>query len=113
MALGWDAFLEFARWQQSPEILRLAGLILFDRAGKDSAGKEEPGELTEMLPAPWGEDAAWDGRSRLIGQDGRVLLRRISITLPRVSAREILRSRSLDGVPPGAREVLEEYWRRG
>ncbi len=124
LALGWDAFLEFAQWRRSSEILRLAGLILFDRAGanpaleeesvKNSRGesREESKALAELLPPPWNAEAAGDGRGRLMGREGQVLLRRVTLPLPQISGREILRSRSLEGVPPGAREVLEAHWRQ-
>ncbi len=122
LALGWDAFLEFARWRRSSEILRLAGLILFDRVGMNPAGKDESEEeskaLAELLPPPWNAEAAWDadsardGPGHLRGREGQMLLRRVVLPLPQISGREILRSRSLEGVPPGAREVLEAHWRQ-
>lgn len=134
LALGWDAFLEFAQWRCSSEILRMAGLILFDRAGVNPANKNNSEEksvinseeesqegskaLAELLPPPWNAEAVWDadsaggGQGRLTGRDGQVLLRRVVLPLPQISGREILRSRSLEGVPPGAREVLEAHWRQ-
>lgn len=111
-ALGWDAFAEFAGWYHATDILAVAGLIVFDRAGKHRAAPADPAEWAPLLPPPWdGRAFARDGQ-RLMTRDGRPLVRHLPLELPEVAARDILSGQSLEGVPPGAREVLAAYWRQ-
>lgn len=111
-ALGWDAFADFARWHRAAEVLSLAGLIVFDRAGEGPRPSTDAANWARLLPSPWREEARPDGPARLVAADGRLLVRHLPLTLPAVAAREILSERSLQGVPAGAREVLADYWRR-
>lgn len=112
LAVGWDVFQEFARWHQAEEILRVAGLLVFDRAGIPPEGLGAPETWAALLPPPWPEQCRRSGPDRLVDADGRVLLRHLPLTLPDLSARKLLQERSLDGVPAGAREVLAAYWGR-
>lgn len=109
-ALGWDAFADFARWYRAAEILTLAGLVVFDRAGAGRAAPADPAAWADLLPPPWREHARPQGAERLVTPEGRLLVRHLPIELPEVAARDILSDRSLEGVPPGAREVLAAYW---
>jgi nicotinate (nicotinamide) nucleotide adenylyltransferase len=111
-ALGWDAFAEFARWHGSAEILSLAGLIVFDRAGRGREAPADPADWARLLPPPWDACARPEPPGRLVSEAGRALVRHLALELPAVAAREILGGHSLDGVPAGAREVLADYWRR-
>jgi nicotinate (nicotinamide) nucleotide adenylyltransferase len=111
-ALGWDAFAEFAGWSRAAEVLALAGLIVFDRAGAGRSAAADAEACRTLLPPPWpGQAQARDTRT-LVAPDGRVLLRHWPLALPQVAAREVLRTRTLEGVPPGAREALADYWAR-
>lgn len=111
-ALGCDAFAEFAKWNRAAEILSLAGLIVFDRAGAGREAPAQPERWTRWLPPPWDARARVHDGQRLVTPEGRLLLRHLPLTLPAVAARDILAGRRLDDVPPGAREVLAEHWRR-
>lgn len=111
-ALGWDAFAEFAGWHRATELLSLAGLILFDRAGSPRRAPADPPAWAQLLPSPWREEARAAGPDRLVRADGRLLVRHLSLRLPAVAARDILSGHSLQDVPAGAREVLADYWRR-
>jgi nicotinate-nucleotide adenylyltransferase len=111
-ALGGDAFADFARWQGAAELLALAGLIVFDRAGEGRAAPPGPADWARLLPPPWDARARPLGTDRLADEGGRVLLRHRPLALPAVAAREILGGQTLEGVPAGAREVLAAYWRQ-
>jgi len=111
-ALGWDAFAEFAQWHRAAEILGIAGLIVFDRAGHERMAPADPAAWVQHLPPPWDAQARTMGHDRLVADGGRLLVRHLSLSLPAVAAREILSEHSLQGVPAGAREVLADYWRR-
>jgi nicotinate (nicotinamide) nucleotide adenylyltransferase len=111
-ALGWDAFAEFAGWHRAAEILALAGLIVFDRAGAERVARADPAAWARLLPAPWDARARPAADGRLVTPEGRLLVRHLALSLPAVAGREILSGRSLEGVPAGAREVLADYWRR-
>lgn len=110
LALGWDAFTEFSQWHQAAGILSLAGLIVFQREG----APPPPPDLAEWaacLPPPWNRQVRPGGSGGLETAGGRVVVRHLPTRLPPHSSRDILKTRSLAGVPPGAREVLERYWR--
>ncbi len=111
-ALGWDAFAEFAGWHRAAEILALAELLVFDRAGTQRAAPAHPAAWARLLPPPWDARARPRDAQRLETAEGRLLLRHLPLPLPAVAARVLLSERSLDGVPPGAREVLADFWRR-
>lgn len=114
-ALGWDAFAEFAHWQGAAEMLDLAGLIVFDRAGNGRGAAPDhaadPAAWAERLPPPWNGRARARPDGDLETPAGRLLVRHLTLPLPAVAARELLREHSLEGVPAGAREVLADYWR--
>lgn len=111
-ALGWDAFAEFAGWHRAPELLSLAGLIVFARAGSAFQAPADPAAWLGLLPSPWREQARPAGSDRLATPGGRILVRRLGLPLPAVAASEIRSARTLQGVPAGAREVLADYWQR-
>ena len=115
LALGWDAFTEFAGWYRAAEMLSLAGLIVFDRAPPDPrvVTKHPPiGDWSKLLPPPWDAQTSVQDERNLALADGRVLVRYLPSALPAVAARDILSRHSLEGVPTGAREVLADYWGR-
>ncbi len=109
-ALGWDAYAEFARWYRADAILALAELIVFHRRGSDTPPAMQ--DWVSRLPAPWRAQARCDGAQRLVDTRGRTLVRRLPIALPAVAARELRHARTLDGVAPGARELLAAHWER-
>jgi nicotinate-nucleotide adenylyltransferase len=112
LALGWDAFAEFARWHRAAEILARAELLVFDRAGAERAAPGDPAQWARLLPAPWHEGVRVRDATRLETPQGRVLLRHLALPLPAVAARDLLSERSLEGVPAAARGVLADYWQR-
>lgn len=124
MALGMDAFAEFARWHHAAEILALAGLVIFQREGwpDQSEDSSNPSENSpnrkgnaeswlRYLPAPWDKENVSLEPDGLVTTQGRLLLREIPHPIPEFSSRKILAERTGEGVPPGAREVLEAYWK--
>jgi len=112
LVLGWDAFGDFERWYRAADILRLAGLLVFDRAGEGASPQPPLESLPSLLPPPFGGDARPAAPDRLVAGDGRLLLRRMATPLPDVSGRNILETRGLGAVPDGARELLAEHWHR-
>lgn len=112
LAMGWDAFADFAQWQNAGAILEMAGLVVCDRAGRSPPPPNGFRCWAEKLPSPWSERAQPQGEGRLVTAQGRLLVRHLQLALPAISARGILRAQSLDGVPAGAREVLAEYWQQ-
>lgn len=111
LALGWDAFQDFARWHKAAEILSLAGLIVLDRAGSEPAPPEAPADWRILLPAPWPARVDVGPAGALVDSAGRIVLERLRGDLPRIAARELRETRSLEGVPAAARSVLAAHWR--
>lgn len=132
LALGMDAFEEFAQWHHASEILALAGLVIFDRehgstqregAPKQAENMPNPRESrpnqnhtaeswSRYLPAPWDAEKLRLEPDGLVTAQGRLLLRRLPHRIPGFSSRNILAERTGEGVPPGAREVLAAYWKK-
>ncbi len=117
LALGMDAFAEFARWHHAAEILALAGLVIFHREGwpNHSEGganqKHNAESWLRYLPAPWDTEKLLPAPEGLVTPQGRLLLRQLPHRIPGFSSRNILAERTGEGVPPGAREVLAAYWK--
>lgn len=117
LALGMDAFAEFARWHHAAEILALAGLVIFHREGWPKQGQGDPNphqnaqSWQRYLPAPWDTEKLLLAPEGLVTPQGRLLLRQLPHCIPGFSSRDILQQRDLEGVPPGAREVLAAYWK--
>jgi len=116
LALGMDAFAEFAQWHHAAEILTLAGLVIFDREGWPDPREGEPIQQQNAeswlryLPAPWNTEKSLLEPEGLVTPQGRLLMRRLPNRIPGFSSRNILAERTGEGVPPGAREVLAAYW---
>lgn len=109
VALGWDAFLDLARWRGAEALLELAGLIVVPRSGAQGA-PEEFSEWVKVLPPPWvqrlkpAQPGVWcDSR-------GRTVLRCLAVRLPDVSGTCILSERRWDLVPAAARPLLLRHF---
>lgn len=111
-ALGWDAFADFAGWHRAAEVLSLAELLIFDRDGASPPGRDDPAAWRDRLPPPWNERARPLADGSLGDEAGRTLVRRLPMALPAVAGRDILVTRELTDVPPGARELLADHWQR-
>ena len=110
LAMGWDVFEEFAQWHQARYILEMAGLLVFDRSATAPPISERWRDWAALLPPPFDSISAPGGENELVTPAGRRLLRCVPLELPDLSSRRILREQTLEGVPPGAREVLAAYW---
>lgn len=144
LALGMDAFAEFAQWHHAAEILRMAGLVVFEREGWPNQRENETNQRVvghnqrgfrdnqrdfrdnqqgirhnqmhntdswrRHLPAPWDTEKLLLEPEGLVTSQGRLLLRHLPHRISGVSSRKIQSERSGEGVPPGAREILEAHW---
>lgn len=110
LALGMDAFEDFAQWHQAGEILALAGLVVFPREGIPGQ-KLTPENWQRLLPKPWNSIELSQQKEGLVTNQGRLLIRPFHHAIPGFSSREILQTRNLKGVPAAVREVLTNYWR--
>jgi len=109
LAIGSDVLASFAEWHGAGRILEYAGLIVFPRAMEADAHR--PQSSPEVcLPPPWNKNLTWDAQDQLVHPDGRPIVRRIPLQAPLLSASRIAQERDLAQVPPGARELLAEYW---
>lgn len=111
LALGWDAFRDFAGWHRAEHILEEAGLLVFGRAGTERPPLTDSAAWIACLPA------AWQGRARpdaegLADEAGRPLLRYLELDLPEISSTEVLQERLLQHVPEAARPLLADHWAR-
>ncbi len=104
-ALGADAFADFARWHRAADLLALAGLLVFPRAGGSA-----PAADTNALPGEWRERARRDPDGNWIDADGRCVVKFVALHVPAVAASRILQERDLAHVPPPARAALSAYW---
>ncbi len=84
---------------------------MFDRAGVVPPPPEAPEAWRSMLPAPWPDRVEVTAQGSFADSTGRTVLERLRVALPRIAARELRRTRSLEGVPAGARGVLAAHWR--
>lgn len=105
IALGWDAFRDFAKWRSAARLLELAGLIVVPRAG---TAQESGGAAAALacLPAGWPgrltESAAGEWRDAT----GRPVLRLVPLRIEDISATRIWAERRWDLVPEPARALL-------
>ena len=109
LALGWDAFREFAGWKNALDIMHLADLLVVARAGTAAL---PPGDLSAwcaLLPVALQTGWTLATPSHLRHPTGCVLQGH-DFDLPPLAASELLINRSLIGVPTAAQPMLSAYW---
>ncbi len=108
IALGWDAFREFARWRAPERLLEVAGLIVVPRAGRAERADDGAAAL-QCLPPGWAERLTQSAPGEWRDESGRLVLQLVPLQLPDVSATRIWAESRWDLVPEPARALLLQH----
>jgi len=103
IALGWDAYCDFAKWHSAARILEWAGLIVVPRPG---LGSGQAASAVECLPADWRDRLIESGAGEWQDLAGRSVLRLVPLRIADVSATRIWAEERWDLVPEPARALL-------
>jgi nicotinate-nucleotide adenylyltransferase len=108
IALGWDAYRDFARWRAPERLLEAAGLIVVPRAsGADASG--ESAAAPQFLPPAWASRLIRTAPGEWKDESGRTVLELLPLRLPDISATRIWAESQWDLVPEPARLLLLKH----
>lgn len=108
VALGWDAYVDFARWRAPERLLEVAGLIVVPRAGRTDAA-DPAAEAPQCLPPEWEKRLIRSAPGEWKDETGRTVLELLPLQLPDISATRIWAESRWDLVPEPARALLLEH----
>ena len=111
-AMGSDAYEKFPDWYHARALLERTDLLIVSRAGhaRDPAARGR--QLVAGLPADWRARLLIEGDRAIDPSSGRTVVRLLVVALPEVASSDILQCGQAADVPPGARELLLDYWRK-
>lgn len=112
-AMGSDVYENLSAWLHPGEILARVDLLIVTRVGHQYESRGGEKSLLSYLPPNWRSRCELDGPCIVDSETGRTVVRQLELSLPEVSSSELISDQNLESTPPGARELLAEYWQSG